>query len=125
MVLEQAVQPRRIQYVFHYDELTWMPDVISRPFNELKIPYLFRSNFVRWLDQFTEGTVYIWPGVISPDPNQLNWGRLVSPNNELVYVIFENDSDQTRFSLEFIGSGDQFNAITHRDGIEAYYKRKH
>lgn len=124
MVLEQTVQQDRIRYVYHYDELTWMPGVLERPFNEMKIPYSMRIGFLQWLVQNTSGTIYIWPGMISPFPNQSNWGRLVAPDEETVFIIFSRDSDQTRFSLEFAGSPDALSATIHKNGLAAYHNRK-
>lgn len=124
MVLAQAVQQNRFRYVYHYDELTWMPEILARPFNELKVPYPIRGSFMDWVKANTTGMIYIWPGMISPFPNQSNWGRLISPDEENFFIIFENDSDQTRFSLEFVGSPDAISAVTHKDGTAAYHSRK-
>lgn len=123
MVLEQTIQ-QRLRYIFHYDELTWMPGVSDRPFNEMKIPYAMRKTFLGWLDTHTSGNVYIWPGVMSPDPHQQNWGHLVSPDGETAFIIFDKEDDQTRFSLEFVGSPDALSANTHKNGLAAYYNRK-
>lgn len=123
-MLAQAVQQNRIRYVYHFDELTWMPDVLARPFNELKISYSMRPVLLKWFDAHTTGQIYIWPGMVSPQPNQSNWGKMITPDEESTFIIFAEESDQTRFSLEFVGSPDAINAVTHKDGLSAYYNRK-
>jgi hypothetical protein len=114
----------KIQYVFHYDELTWMPHLINRPFNEIKIPYMGRERFINWINENVEYHVIIWPGVITPNPMQQNWGHIISPNEHTSFLIFTNDKDQTRFSLEFVGSDNSILIKTYKNGIDAYHSRK-
>lgn len=114
----------KIHYVYHYDELTWMPDIISRPFNEVNLPYYSRSMFVNWINSYVESKIYIWPGNITPNHHQSNWGHLISPSEHVSFLIFDSDSDQTRYSLEFIGSDNKIHIKTHKNGIDAYHSRK-
>lgn len=51
----------KIRYVSHYDELTWRPHLLERPFNEIKVPYMGRPSFVTWINTNVETHVYIWP----------------------------------------------------------------
>lgn len=114
---------RGLKYVYHFDELTWMPDIITRPFNEVFITPYDRPNFVKWLQDNASGYVYIWPGVITPDRNStlVHWSKHISPNSDRAYVIFDNDSDQARFNLEFVGPDSRIKAFIHNDGFTAFY----
>ena len=109
----------KIRYVFHYDELSWHPQILERPFNEITIPYMGRSSFVNWINTNIETLVYIWPGVLTPDQHQQNW-----PNQYTAFLIFTNDSDQTRYSLEFAGSDNSIHVKTYKNGLDAYYSRR-
>lgn len=79
---------------------------------------------MEWLDKYTSGTVYVWPGLVSPDPMQANWGNLVSPHEQNTFIIFEEDSDQTRFALEFVGNPVGMSAHVYKNGMDAYYSQK-
>ena len=122
-MLAQTIQSR-IKYVYHYDELTWIPGVLSRPFNRMNIPYQKRELFLDWLDKYSTGMVYIWPGLVSPSPGASGWGYMVAPDEKATFLIFESDSDQTRFALEFVGNPVGMSAVTYRDGFEAYHNIK-
>jgi hypothetical protein len=113
----------KIRYIFHYDELTWLPKIIERPFNEIKIPYMGREHFVNWINDNIESHVYVWSGVLTPTSNSINWGHLVSPSEETSFLIFTNDGDQTRYALEFVG-GSTIHVKTYKNGVDAYYSRK-
>lgn len=114
----------KIRYISHYDELTWRPHLLERPFNEIKIPYMGRESFVNWIYQNVHTCVYIWSGVITPDPAEPNWGRLIAPSKETSFLIFTSDSDQTRYLIEFGGSDNTIHVKTHKNGLDAYYSRR-
>ena len=101
-----------------------MPDVLQRPFNQINIPYSKREMFLEWLAEYTIGKVYIWPGLVTPSPGSTGWGHFIAPNEELTFVIFENNSDQTRFALEFVGNPVGMSAYTYKNGLDAYHSRK-
>ena len=110
----------RFKYIFHYDELTWMPGVLERPFNQMTIPFDKRSLFINWLKNYTTEQVYIWPGMVSPKSGQSNWGKMIAPT-DMVFIIFESNSDQTRFALEFVGNPVGMSAHTFKNGVDAFY----
>lgn len=114
----------RIRYVYHYDELSWMPDVLDRPFNLINIPYDKRRLFLNWLDKYTAGQVYIWSGSLTPALHQYNWGHIAAPDEETTFIIFDNEHDQTRFALEFVGNPVGMSATIFKNGTEAYHYRK-
>lgn len=113
-----------LTYVYHYDELSWMPDVLDRPFNLMNIPYEKRRLFIDWLSKYTVGKVYIWPGVVTPRLGQANWGHVNSPDGESTFIIFDNDNDQVRFALEFVGNPVGMSAAVFKNGTEAYHSRR-
>lgn len=114
----------RLQYILHYDELSWMPKVLERPFNRMKIPYVKRPLFLNWLDQYTSDQVYLWSGAITPGLGQSSWGHVAAPDEEHTFIVFESDSDQVRFALEFVGNPVGMSAHTFKDGLTAYQNRK-
>lgn len=114
----------KIRYISHFDELTWRPHLLERPFNEIKVPYMGRPNFVAWISTNIETYVYIWSGVITPEPNENNWGRLIAPDKETTFLIFNNEGDQTRYTLEFVGSDNTIHIKTHKNGLDAYHSRR-
>ncbi len=114
----------KIRYVSHYDELTWRPHLLERPFNEIKVPYMGRPSFVTWINTNVETHVYIWPGIVSPDSHEPNWGRLITPDKETTFLIFTNEGDQTRYTLEFVGSDNTIHIKTHKNGLDAFYSRR-
>lgn len=121
MVLEQAIQ--QIRYIYHFDELTWIPGIISRPFYELRIDYSAREQFVRWLLDNCQGRIYVWAGCVTPPNGSHSWGDKIAPDEKTSFFIFDNDEDQTRFSLEFVGSADSMSAKIHKNGISARQHR--
>jgi hypothetical protein len=114
----------KIRYISHFDELTWRPHLLERPFNEIKVPYMGRPSFVTWINTNVESYVYIWSGVITPEPNESNWGRLIAPDKETTFLIFNNEGDQTRYTLEFVGSDNTIHVKIHKNGLDAYHSRR-
>lgn len=121
MVLAQAVQ--QIRYIYHFDELTWIPGIIDRPFYELNVPYSLRGAFTTWLIKNCQGRIYIWAGCVTPPNGSHSWGDKIAPDEKTAFLIFENDEDQTRFSLEFVGSAESIPAKFHKNGISARQHR--
>ena len=114
-----------LQYVMHFDELTWMPGVLDRPFNRVKgLDFYSRPVILRWLADNCRGKVVVWGGCVSPQLGQNNWGFLVSPDEETSWLIFMEDEDQTRFALEFVGNNSAINAKIYRDGLAAFHARQ-
>jgi len=112
--------PSKINYIFHFDELTWTTNILEKSFVEIKIPYGYRPFYSRWLEEHVTTKVYIWPGVLTPNPAQSNWGNLISPTENTTFLIFDDEGDQTRFALEFME-----NIIKiYKTGLDAYYSRK-
>ncbi len=114
----------KINYIFHFDELSWNAELLNRPFNEIKIPYMKRPIFIDWINNNIQTKVYIWPGVLTPKKYEMDWGHLISPDEETTFLIFTNDGDQTRYSLEFVGSDNNIHIKTYKNGLDAYYSRK-
>lgn len=83
-----------------------------------------RYSFVRWINENVKDYAYIWSGVITPEPNEGNWGRLIAPDKETTFLIFSDDSDQTRYLLEFGGSDNSIHVKTHMSGLDAYRSRR-
>ena len=121
MVLEQAIQ--QIRYIYHFDELTWIPGIISRPFYELRIDYSAREQFIRWLLDNCQGRIYVWAGCVTPTNGSHSRGDKIAPDEKTSFFIFDNDEGQTRFSLEVVGSADSMSAKFHKNGISARQHR--
>jgi hypothetical protein len=80
-------------------------------------------KFMDWLSNNTIGDVYVWSGVISPNPGSTGWGSKICPHEENTFIVFTNESDQTRFSLEFVGNPDGICKEVFKNGMSAYYFR--
>lgn len=113
-----------LKYIYHFDELSWMPEVMNRPFNMMNVALEKRHLFVDWLNKHATGQVYIWSGSVTPAPNQASWGHVLAPDGKLCFIIFENDNDQIRFALEFVGNPVGMSATTFKNGMDAYHYRK-
>ena len=49
---------------------------------------------------------------------------MIAPDEETAFLVFEDDQDETRFTLEFVGNPAGLNARVHRNGLAAYHTRR-
>lgn len=113
-----------LTYIYHYDQLTWMPGLMQRAFYEIKLSYNERPAFLDWVNNNCLGQIYVWAGVITPQLGQQNWGNTITPDEITAFLIFEEAQDESRFCLEFVGTPTGPRVTMHKDGNRAYHSRR-
>jgi len=90
-----------LEYLSSFDELTWRID-FSRAYSvRANIPWTARSEVRNWIDKCCADTVWIWNGTSTPATGDQNWGKIISPNENVTYIIFENVEDCEMFMLKY------------------------
>lgn len=109
-----------LRYVSEFDELLWTLDVDSYRFYECKLGSSNRPEFIKWLKDNIQHTIYLWNGMLAVDKGDFNWGSVRSPGLKF-YLIFEDPRDEEIFALRYLGN---VCLRQHKTGTEAYHKRK-
>lgn len=96
----------KFKYFSSFDELTWsLDDYVS--IVRASIEWTLRSEVRQWIDECCDSNVSIWNGTSSPEHGQNgNWGKLISPDNSVTYILFGNDEDAKMFLLKYSGKID-------------------
>jgi phosphoribosyl-AMP cyclohydrolase len=114
---------KNLRYISDYDELTWLINVDDFRFYECSIPWVSRKRIRQWVEENCSGQVFVWNGLLAPDKGAVgDWGSLVSPDGKTCFFVFMEETDETRFALEFTDT-DLCKTI-HSTGTKAYYSRK-
>lgn len=109
-----------IKYVSEFDQLQWTLDIDNYRFYECLLDHSNRPEFIKWLKENIQHTVYLWNGMLTVNKGDFNWGSVRAPGLKF-YLIFENSNDENIFALRFLGN---VCLRQHKTGTEAYHKRK-
>lgn len=91
----------KLEYLSSFDELTWRID-FSRAYSvRADIPWTARSEVRNWIDRCCADTVWVWNGTSTPATGDQNWGKIISPAENVTYIIFENVEDCEMFMLKY------------------------
>lgn len=116
---------QQISYIYHYDQLTWIPGIMQHAFYEIQVEYASRPAFLDWLTTNCMDKIYVWSGCISPTPGQMsNWGHMIAPDEVTAFLIFQEAQDESRFCLEFLGAPTGIKVTLHKNGNHAYHSRR-
>lgn len=106
------------RYFGSWDEMVWHVHVDNYNFYQCNIPWGERVLMRQTIELLCSGDVYCWNGTCTPNPGSSNWGKMLTPDNVMCYLAFENKADETMFILRF---GEQYIRHTFSSGSAAWY----
>ena len=89
-------------YLTHQDHAQWYVDDLDNiTLKKELLDAVDRVKLRKWINRNCSGKVYGWNGCKTPNTGEVDWGKKVSPQGDMIFY-FENQSDKTQFILTWV-----------------------